>query len=421
MSEWEEGMADTVELQWKSPVSRVSAVPGWHPALTRAPESGPMTGSGSGSINFFNHGGPVIACPQIYAGFWGQQWYRDPNYQSLAGQIAQFLSDITNSTFFNVLSQYGVGGGAGLAGAFFQSHTLAITGQLSDQDVRNWIQILIDTGNLPPASPPGSLGTIVFMIFLDETIGVDAPNLNISLCFPDAAYPYAPADFGYHSYFTTSTGNPMYYGVVACVTDGCLQETCSDDSHCSLHLGQSQQQRMTQVASHELAEICTDPQLNAWYSPSLGEIGDICNGESDTVTVYGRTWTVQKQYSLATDNSTNGGTICIASSPQPLAMAAGAALADLAGVAGRRPGELDRILPLPMLHVDPEARTAQIDQRQLRRYINRIISPLHPSRLPAGVPAMLRQAADMLEEKRRAPAGKAPVSPSPGVPAGKVG
>jgi hypothetical protein len=394
-------------------------MPGWHPVTTRSPEAGPVPAAGSGSIGFSNHGGPVIGCPQIYAGFWGQQWYRDAGYQALAGQIAQFLGDLTNSTFFNVLSQYGAGGGAGVAGAFFQSHTLPITGQLSDQDVQNWTQILIDTGNLPPASPPGSLGTIVFMIFLDETIGVNAPTLDggISLCFPDAAQPYTPADFGYHNFFNTSAGNPMYYGVVACVSDSCLQESCADDSYCALHLSQSQQQRMTQVASHELAEICTDPQLNAWYSSALGEIGDICNGESDTVTVQGRTWTVQKLYSLATGNSTNGGTICIASSPQPLAMAAGAGFVNLAGIAGRRPGELERILPLPMLHVDPEARAAQINKRQLRRYINRIISPLRPAHLPAGLPAMLREAAAMLEEPHGGtPPGQA-ASPPQGVSA----
>jgi hypothetical protein len=391
-----------------TPPFRVSAIPGWHGGPKLAGLGGPPIASG-GSLGFTNHGGPVIACPQIYAGFWGQNWYYDAGWQALAAQITQFLTDLPRSNYMNVLAQYGAGGGAGLAGSFFQGHTLAITGELNDQDVQNWIQILIDFKALPEPPAAGSAAQVM-MIFLDETIGVNAPTLDggISLCFPDAANPYTPADFGYHNFFTTQAGHPMYYGVIACCSDSCLQESCPDDNYCSLHLSQTQLQRMTQVASHEFSEILTDPQLNAWYAPYVGEIGDICNGEAGTITVSGRTWTVQKEYSLATDIATNGQEVCITSAANPLPLQSGAAMADLAAVGRYREGHLDRLLPLPMLHVDPQSRAVTVGPRQLRRFVSRIIHPLPHAALFPGLPSMLRQAADLIETPRATgPAEKA--------------
>ena len=203
------------------------------------------------------------------------------------------------------LSQYGVGAGAGLAGAFFQSHFLPISGQLSNTDVQNWLQLLIDFGHIPEPSPAGSAGALVVIIFLDKSIGVQDTVLgdDVSTCFPDAAHPYPPAAFGYHWHFTTKAGNPLYYGVIACCSDNCLSESCPPCG-CSLQLGQSQLQRLTQISSHEFAEICSDPEPDnpAWTIPLLGEIGDVCNGCSDTIFVGSHQWTIQKIYSLANDD-----------------------------------------------------------------------------------------------------------------------
>jgi hypothetical protein len=63
----------------------------------------------------------------------------------------------------------------------------------------------------------------------------------------------------------------------------------------------------------------TDPQLNAWFDPDpqTGKVGDICNGQTDTITVNANTWAVQKIYS-ATDDL-DGSPVCQsqASSPEP--------------------------------------------------------------------------------------------------------
>lgn len=44
------------------------------------------------------------------------------------------------------------------------------------------------------------------------------------------------------------------------------------------------------MASHEVAEMLSDPKFRTgWYGPSSDENGAICNGETATITVSGRT------------------------------------------------------------------------------------------------------------------------------------
>ncbi len=108
------------------------------------------------------------------------------------------------------------------------------------------------------------------------------------------------------------------YDVVPGLNDTCLEETCPNDSNCSLHRAETQEQRQTQVTSHELSEMISDPQLNAWWSPTVGENGDVCNGLSDIITINSNTWTVQKMYSKWHDMNTNNGIVCITSNQSPL-------------------------------------------------------------------------------------------------------
>jgi hypothetical protein len=129
--------------------------------------------------------------------------------------------------------------------------------------------------------------------------------------------PQQDTAFGYHFFFTTAVGNKFYYGVIPALDDTCLKESCAQDNACSLHLAQSQEQRQTQVASHEFSEMVTDPEITAWRDPNTGaENGDNCNGQNGTITVGGRTWTVQLMYSKTDDQ--NGQPACILGPPSPI-------------------------------------------------------------------------------------------------------
>jgi hypothetical protein len=266
------------------------------------PASGPL--GGGRFPGFVNHGGPVIAAPNVFSTFWGAAW-NDAAHQAQAARLNQFLPDLVTSNFMNVLSQYSVGPGAFVTASFDAS----VTGNLSDRDIQNTIQRHIDAGTLPEPTDPNQ----ALIIYLDENIGVQDPNVVMCESTNDGA-------FGYHKFFMTNAGNPCYYAVIPSLNDACIQNTCADDNTCSLHIAQTQEQRVTQVTSHEFAEMTTDPQLNAWFDPdpNNGENGDICNGQSAQLTVGVNVWTVQATYSKTDDMQNNGVNFCLSEAPVPI-------------------------------------------------------------------------------------------------------
>src|SRR5581483_2910287 len=92
-------------------------------------------------------------------------------------------------------------------------------------------------------------------------------------------------------------GQSVKYGVMPDVSPG---------SKCARGCGGSSNffNNQTSVASHELIEAVTDPDVGqadkdpkklGWYDQKYGEIGDICNAEQGTLP--GTKYTVQKEYS----------------------------------------------------------------------------------------------------------------------------
>jgi hypothetical protein len=258
---------------------------------------------------FGYQGGPIIPDPQVHASFWGPTW-SDAGHTTRRSHLIQFIQDFLASSYMNILSQYGVGNGAAKCGTWLGATDLpTATGQLTDTDIHASIQSMIDAGSLPePASP----SNMALLIFLDETIEINDPNLGVVMC--EAQHDTA---FGYHFFFTTTAGHKFYYSVVPSLNDNCLRESCPQDNACSLHLSQTQEQRQTQVASHEFSEMVTDPEITAWRDPNTGaENGDNCNGQSGTITIDGRTWTVQLMYSKTDDQ--NEQPACILGPPNPI-------------------------------------------------------------------------------------------------------
>jgi len=209
------------------------------------------------------------------------------------------------------LSQYGVGSGAGAAGSVVNAvfvHDVAP--EIDEAAIAGIIQGLIDAGTLPELS--GADNNVVLVIYLDETVVVNQPGLE--MCEPSG-----DNAFGFHFSFVTTAGNEFYYAVIPALDDACVQHTCPSDTACSLHLAQSQEERLTQVTSHEFAEMCTDPHFTTgWYGPSSDENGDICNGKAAALTVGGKTWNVQRQYSKTDDENRAGGNYCVVGAAVPM-------------------------------------------------------------------------------------------------------
>ena len=127
----------TMPVETKAPVeTKVGGVSAQQPAPTRpeGSQSGRRIGGASpkpahegaaagravpaapAHSDFVWNGGPVLSCPMMYATFWGSSWTSTPSGLAEAARLSQFLQDIANSQFMNVLSQYGVGSGRGHRG-----------------------------------------------------------------------------------------------------------------------------------------------------------------------------------------------------------------------------------------------------------------------------------------------------------------
>src|SRR5271169_2472291 len=103
--------------------------------------------------SFVYNGGAVVTSPVVYSSFWGALW-ADADHQNAAQRLNQYLQDLVASNFMNVLSQYGVGTGAG-TGQFVQASFLAnVANQMADSDIQNAIQQAIDGGQIP--EPPAN-------------------------------------------------------------------------------------------------------------------------------------------------------------------------------------------------------------------------------------------------------------------------
>jgi hypothetical protein len=65
----------------------------------------------------YHANGPIIASPEVRATFWGPLWRR-PDHAARRANLIQFLQDMLASRYMNILSQYGVGHGAGQSGRY---------------------------------------------------------------------------------------------------------------------------------------------------------------------------------------------------------------------------------------------------------------------------------------------------------------
>jgi len=266
----------------------------------------PAAGIGPSAPDFDYQGGRILSCPQLHLSFWGTGWQSQAGAQR-RGKLEQFVADYLAGGQMDVLTQYSVGFGAGLSGRVVGSSLVTtVPANLTNtapNRIQDVAQGMIDNATIPEPSDPTDMALVVF---LDDTIGV-AGAFGVTMC--EATSDNA---FGFHDVFTTSAGHPLYFAIVPGLTDACVKESCpAGDSTCSLKTTQTQLDRITQVASHEISEMITDPGIDAWTGPTAGEIGDICNGQSATLTVKGRHWNIQSTYSEWDDSQSKGATDCL--------------------------------------------------------------------------------------------------------------
>jgi hypothetical protein len=225
------------------------------------------------------YGGPVVSNVKVVTVWWGGA----SNVQYTT-QLEKFYGAVTNSSWFNVLNEYTTSTQTIGTGSWVSSFSdnFAPTGVLTDAQIQSRLVNLISNGSLP-ASDSNTYYSIHF-----------APGISIS---SNGGSCVAGGFCAYHGTINNA-GKYIYYGVVPDQSGGC-STGCGSNSVPFNNL--------CSVASHELAEMVTDPGVGlattyspplAWYDATNGEIGDICNAQQGTtVGSDGITYVIQKIFS----------------------------------------------------------------------------------------------------------------------------
>jgi hypothetical protein len=271
-------------------------------ALAQEPPRGivPMTPPGEpprAPIAIYNlqyFGGPVVSSVVAVDVLWG------PNVDpTVAAAMPQFLSDLTSSGYMDWLCEYNTLGrsgpttsqaiGRGSGGGQFTIAPQHTSSNLADSDIQSELTYQIQHGSLP-APQYDAQG-------YPETVYVIEFPLGTTITMSDGSKS-CQQFCAYHSAMMFA-GKPILYAIHPDIGPG---------SPCAGGCGSAPSTVANQesVHSHELIEAVTDPEVSmantygpplAWYDVNNGEIGDICNASQASLTINGRSYTVQREWS----------------------------------------------------------------------------------------------------------------------------
>jgi hypothetical protein len=222
-------------------------------------------------------GGPIIGSVKVVTVFWNSS----VNFQS---NLNSFYGAVTNSPYYDLLSQYSITGTQLQRGGFLASFVdNQSNSSVTDAQVQAHLTQLINTGKVP-ANSPNNYYAFHF-----------PPGVNITGSDGSNSCQVSNGVFcAYHGTYTLN-GQNVYYGIIPDLGSGSCTAGCG---------GSTVVNNTTSVSSHELVEATTDPAVGlattvgpplAWYDQTNGEIGDICNAQQGTAAGF----VVQKEWSNA--------------------------------------------------------------------------------------------------------------------------
>ncbi|MCU1282892.1 MAG: hypothetical protein JWM53_6438, partial [bacterium] len=248
-------------------------------------------------LNYY--GGRVLENVVVYQVNWGSGVNA-----TVAANIGGFYSAVTNSAYFDWLSEYNTVGLTGFSdglagsnqgisrGSFGGSFTITpstAATTITDAQIAAELVAQINAGKLPQPSLSAD-GQVNSLYMFEFPFGITIKQGTSTSCVQFCAY---------HG-TTTLNGKSLPYGV--------MPDMMNASSGCFTGCGSNATQfnNVTSVHSHELIEAVTDMEIGltttvkrplAWYSPTngCGEIGDICNAQQGSVAGY----TVQTEWSNA--------------------------------------------------------------------------------------------------------------------------
>lgn len=217
-------------------------------------------------------GGPLINNVSVETVFLGQAWATDSSLQQEAAQLDQFFAYVTNSSYMDLLAQYGTPQAGAIdrgsyAGEFDIAQDAWRRSTVSDTTIQNTLNSEITSGAI---SVPDTNRLLVIFTPPDVVVSQGGSRSN--------GYPVGFA--GYHNSFVASTGQLVRYAVIP--------DPIGNDQVAGLTTFQQQ----TAAASHELAESVTDPDGTSWWDTSNdatsgNEIGDFADLNGNVVYLNG--------------------------------------------------------------------------------------------------------------------------------------
>lgn len=211
------------------------------------------------------YGGPLLAHANVIAVYWGSAPNQAP--------MNQFYATITQSTYFDWLSEYSAGGTAIGRGTFGGAFVVAAptSSTISDGDIGAKLKALVANGTLPPPDA----NTLYMNHF--------APTVTITMGGASSCQQFC----AYHSTIANGNGVNINYAVVPDMSSA----ACA--SGCGLGDGFG---NTTHWASNAMLNAVTDPAvgLASTLAPPVGwidgtstmEIGNVCASYSASVGGY---------------------------------------------------------------------------------------------------------------------------------------
>jgi hypothetical protein len=191
-----------------------------------------------GPISVSNGGGAIGTGLPVQLIFWGNAWNQAATSPS-ASAVVSAVQNILRGPWMSGLRQYGIRR-CSFGGAIVVTSP-GPPGTYNDSDIQDLIWALIDDNKFPEPDDPG--GRNLYMVFMPPGStygpgGIRGKHL-------DATDFDLPADLDH-----------AWVGFI-----------CTNASI----------DQLTSTFCHELAEMCTDPESDAWTVTGNQEIGDVCN------------------------------------------------------------------------------------------------------------------------------------------------
>jgi hypothetical protein len=240
------------------------------------------------------HGGPVQSSgSQVYPIYWGPAWRPGGSYSATQSGLDSFYQGVGGSAYAKTTSEYTDGSGSHVSSA------------------ASWKADVFDSS----AAPSGAPST--------NQVLAEVAKMTNNNPVPGAYYPvYSDqprGTAGYCAWHSSGTinGIRVQFGFFFSL----YNDSGCDPSDTST--GHSEQlAALGNVSGHELSEMMTDPQLNAWYDQQGQENADRCAWTfSGTVAFSNNTvWKIQGNWSnaAAASSSGYGSTVgCIQTSNSP--------------------------------------------------------------------------------------------------------